>query len=74
MDECKPLPRMREVMRAENMRVCTNSLLRIVTSCQGLTLVHFSARRTHILWDALGAGFSATLSDRGTWRGVTKMA
>jgi hypothetical protein len=26
-----------------------------VTSNQGLTLVHYSARRKHILWDTLGA-------------------
>jgi len=41
---------------------------------QGLTLVHHSAQRKHILWDTLGAWFPPSLSDRGTSRGVTNTA
>jgi hypothetical protein len=37
---------------------------------QGLTLVHFSAQRKHVLLDALGACFSPSLLDRGTRGGV----
>jgi hypothetical protein len=37
---------------------------------QGLTLVHFSAQRKHILWDTSGAWFSPSLLDRGTRGGV----
>ena len=36
---------------------------------QGLTLVHFSAQRKHILWDTFGAWFSPSLLDRGTGLG-----
>jgi hypothetical protein len=42
--------------------------------CQGLTLVHFSAQRKHILLDTFGACFSPSLLDRGTRGGVTKRA
>jgi hypothetical protein len=41
---------------------------------QGLTLVHYSAQRKHILGDTLGASFSPSLSYRGTRGGVTKTA
>ena len=44
------------------------------TFIQGLTLVHFSAQRKHILWDTMGAWFSPNLLDRGTRGGVTKTA
>ena len=40
-------------------------------SRQGLTLVHFSAQRKHILLDTLGACFSPSLLDSGTRGGVT---
>ena len=46
----------------------------VSTSVQGLTLVHFSAQRKHILWDRLGARFSFSLSDWGIPGGVTKTA
>jgi len=41
---------------------------------QGLTLVHFSAQRMHILWDTLGAIFFPGLLDRGARGGVTNTA
>ena len=41
---------------------------------QGLTLVHFSAQRKHVLWDTLGAWFPPSLLDRGTPGSVTKTA
>jgi hypothetical protein len=41
---------------------------------QGLTLVHISAQRKHILRDTLGARCSPSLLDRGTHGGVTKTA
>jgi hypothetical protein len=41
---------------------------------QGLTIIHFSAQRKHILWDTLGARVSPSLLDRGTRGGVTKTA
>jgi hypothetical protein len=44
------------------------------TSLQGLTLVHFSAQRKHILLDTLGAWVSRSLSNRETRGGVTKTA
>jgi len=46
----------------------------VVGPCQGLTLVHFSAQRKHILLDTLGALFSPSLLDRRTRGGVTKAA
>ena len=39
---------------------------------QGLSLVHLSAQRKHILWDMFGACFPPTLLDRGTRGDVTK--
>jgi hypothetical protein len=44
------------------------------TAKHGLTLVHVSAQREHILWDTLGARFSPSLLDRRTRGGVTKTA
>jgi hypothetical protein len=41
---------------------------------QGLTPVHFSAQRKHILWDAFGALFSLILFDSEIRGGVTKTA
>jgi hypothetical protein len=41
---------------------------------QGLTLVHFSAQRNHILWDMLAARYFPSLLDRGTRGGLTKTA
>jgi len=41
---------------------------------QGLTLVHISGQRKHILWDTLGARFSPSLLDRGARGAVTETA
>jgi hypothetical protein len=43
-------------------------------AAQGLTLVHRSAQRKHILWDTLGALVLPSLSDRGRRGVVTKTA
>jgi len=40
-------------------------VVRVEPGRQGLTLVHFSAQRKHILLDTLGALFSPSLLDRG---------
>ena len=49
VDECKPLPLLRRA-RVEREQFARQRALR-----QGLTLVHFSAQRKHILWDTFGA-------------------
>ena len=51
MDECKPLPSSSQPMaRSLNSVSAANP-----TDDQGLTLVHFSAQRKHVLLDTLGA-------------------
>ena len=67
MDERKPLPStLSAVKRAGDMRA--------VPASRALHSSNFSAQCKHILWDTLGAWFSPSLLDRGTWRCVTKTA
>jgi len=60
--------------RGEAAREPRGEAAREHTGDQGLTLVHYSAQRKHILWDALGASFPPSLLDSGTRRGVKKTA
>ena len=63
-----------EHVRGDHQREAARQVARGVAPVQGLTLVHYSAQRKHILWDTLGASFSPSLLDRGTRRGVTNTA
>jgi hypothetical protein len=74
VDGCKPLP-VGKTMWVIRLSVNTAVQGAIeLPAPQGLTLVHISAQRMHILWDTSGASFPPSPLDRGTRGGVTRTA
>ena len=69
VNECKPLPSspfwLHTCMGDATTRR-NSGVMHIGPHAQGLTLVHFSGQRKHILWDSCGAWVSPSLLDRGT--------
>jgi len=48
VEKCQPLPPMMGMLMSKKARLKS-------APSQGLTLVHYSAQRKHILWHTLGA-------------------
>jgi hypothetical protein len=67
VDECEPLPRT-QMMSAFHTAPCTPHMVMLAktsatsvlsfSNSQGLTLVHYSAQRKHVLWDKWVCGWS----------------